>query len=41
MGSLLKKSYTKPVPPGAEVYTKRGQRYARWTDRQGKTRDGG
>ena len=38
MGSIFKKTVTKPLPPGAEVFTRGGKRYARWTDRKGKTR---
>src|SRR5438552_423965 len=38
MGSLFKKQYTKPLPPGAEVVEKQGQRFARWKDRRKKTR---
>src|SRR5689334_7450280 len=38
MGSLFKKQYTKPVPPGAELAERRGERSARWRDRRGKLR---
>jgi integrase len=38
MGSLFKKQYTKPLPTGAEVFQRNGQRMARWRDRRGKTR---
>src|SRR5262245_983950 len=37
MGSVFKKSVTKPLPEGAEVFTKGGERYARWKSR-GRTR---
>src|SRR5262249_170648 len=35
MGSVFKKTYTKPVPPGADVITRQGRRFARWKDRKG------
>lgn len=35
---LYRKTYTKPVPPGAELFTRKGQRYARYTDGRGRTR---
>ncbi len=38
MGSVLRKSYTKPVPPGAEIITRKGERLARWRDSRGKVR---
>ncbi len=38
MGAVFKKSYTKPVPAGAEPFTRKGERFARWKDRRGKTR---
>jgi hypothetical protein len=37
MGSVFKKQMTKPVPAGAEVVTKKGERVARWKVR-GKVR---
>src|ERR1044071_1277653 len=30
MGSVFRKSYTKPLPQGAEIVEKKGQRFARW-----------
>src|SRR5262249_6696627 len=30
MGSVFRKSYTKPVPAGADIVQKNGQRVARW-----------
>jgi integrase len=38
MGSVFKKTYTKPLPAGAELFSRKGQRFARWKDRKGKTR---
>jgi integrase len=38
MGSVFKKTYTKPLPSGAGSFTRKGQRFARWKDRKGKTR---
>lgn len=36
MGSVFKKTATKPLPEGAELITRKGERYARWKDRNGK-----
>src|SRR5262249_16217679 len=33
-----KKQTTRPLPPGAEIFTRKGERFARWKDRRGKTR---
>ncbi len=38
MGTVYRKTFTKPVPPSAETFTRKGQRFARWKDRKGKTR---
>jgi hypothetical protein len=38
MGTVFKKQVTRPFPQGAEVFTRKGERFARWTDRRGKTR---
>ncbi len=38
MGSVFRKSYTKPLPPGAEVIVRKGMRLARWRDATGKIR---
>ncbi len=38
MGTVYKKQTTRPLPVGAEVFTKSGQRYARWKPKKGKTR---
>jgi hypothetical protein len=38
MGTVFKKTYTKPLPDGAEIFTRKGQRFARWRDRKGKAR---
>ena len=37
MGTVFRKSYTTPVPAGAEIVEKNGQRFARWRNR-GKLR---
>src|SRR5262249_48707535 len=37
MAHLRKPPYTKPLPPDAEIFTRRGQRFARFKDRKGKT----
>jgi integrase len=39
MGNLRKKFSTKPIPPAAEVVTKRGKRVARWVGRHGVTHE--
>jgi hypothetical protein len=38
MGSVYRETYTKPLPEGAEILTRDGQRHARWTDRRGRKR---
>ena len=38
MGTVYKKSFTKPMPADAELFTRVGQRFARWTDAKGKAR---
>src|SRR5262245_6238666 len=38
MGTVFKKIVTKPLPAGAEIVTRKGQRFARWRDSKGKTR---
>jgi integrase len=38
MGTVFKKSFTKPVPAQVEIFVRKGKRFARWKDRRGKTR---
>jgi len=38
MGMILKKPYTMPIPPGAEIVTRNGKRIARWRLRNGQPR---
>jgi integrase len=38
VGTVFKKTFTKPLPPGAETFVRKGQRWARWRDRKGKQR---
>jgi len=38
MGTVFKKTYTKPLPAGAETFTRQGQKFAKWKDAKGKTR---
>ena len=38
MGSVYRKSVTRPLPAGAELFTKAGGQYARWKPAKGKTR---
>src|SRR4051794_22132478 len=37
MGAVFKKQVTKPVPTGAETFTRKGERFTRWK-LKGKTR---
>ena len=38
MASVFKKTFTKPLPEGAEVFIRKDERFARWKDGKGKTR---
>jgi hypothetical protein len=38
MAYITRPSYTKPIPPGATIFTRKGERFARWQDKKGKTR---
>ena len=38
MGSVFKKAVTRPLPPGAEIITRKGERLARWRDAKGRLR---
>lgn len=38
MGMLFRKGYTMPIPPGAEITVRDGQRIARWRLRNGRVR---
>jgi len=38
MGHVRRVTYTKPLPEGAELFTRKRQRYARWTTTAGKSR---
>ena len=38
MGSVFKKTVTRPLPPGAEIIIRQGVRLARWRDGKGKMR---
>ncbi len=37
MGSVRKKTFTKSVPHGAEIFTLKGKRFAKWKPPKGKT----
>jgi len=37
VGTVFKPTVTKPKPSGAETFVRKGERYARWKDRKGKT----
>jgi integrase len=38
MGTVYKKTFTKPLPADAELFTREGEQFARWKDAKGKTR---
>ena len=38
MGTVFKRTATKPIPPGAELFVRKGERFARWKTAKGKTR---
>ena len=38
MATVYRKTVTKPLPNGAEIFTRKGERFARWKDAKGKTR---
>ena len=38
MGTVYRKTFTKPLPAGAEIIVRKGQRLAEWKDAKGKTR---
>jgi integrase len=38
VGTVFRKQVTRPLPPGAETFVRKGERLARWKDRRGKTR---
>jgi integrase len=38
VGAVFHKTVTRPLPPNAETFTRKGERLARWKDRKGKTR---
>ncbi|MFC1636601.1 tyrosine-type recombinase/integrase [Planctomycetota bacterium] len=37
MARIFRQTYTKPLPEGSEVFTRKGKRYARFKDAKGKT----
>ena len=36
MGTVYRATYTKPIPNGAEIFTKSGKRFARWKNSKGR-----
>ena len=38
MASVFRKTATKPLPKNAEIFTRKGERFARWKDGRGKNR---
>ena len=39
MGTVYKKSYTRPLPEGAKITARKGKRIAEWIDAKGKRRN--
>ena len=37
MARIFKHTYTKPLPEGAELFTRKGKRFARFKDSKGRT----
>jgi integrase len=37
VGTVFKKTFTKPLPAGAESFMRKGERFVRWKDRKGKS----
>jgi integrase len=38
VGTVYRKIVTKALPPGAELFTRKGEQFARWRDARGRTR---
>jgi integrase len=38
VGTVFKKTFTKPLPADAELFTREGEQFAKWKDSKGKTR---
>jgi integrase len=38
LGTVFKKQVTRPLPADAELFTRKGERFARWKDQRGRTR---
>lgn len=38
MASIFRRTYKRPIPDGAEILTRKGQRIARWKDKRGRTK---
>ena len=38
MGTVYRETFTKPLPIGAELFARKGERFARWTDGKGRKR---
>src|SRR4051812_36581680 len=38
MGTVFKKTFTKPLPAGATIIVRKGERLGQWQDAKGKTR---
>jgi integrase len=38
MGTVYKKTFTKPLPASAELFSRKGEQFAKWLDAKGKTR---
>ncbi len=38
MATVYRNTFTKPLPDGEEISTRKGERFARWKDGRGKNR---
>ena len=38
MGNVYREAFTKPLPPGAEMFVRKQTKFARWKDAKGKSR---
>src|SRR5262245_4419326 len=38
MGTVFRKAVTKPLPQGTELFSRKGEQFARWRDTKGKVR---
>ena len=38
MATVYRETYTKPLPDGAELFTRKGEQFASWIDKRSRTR---